>query len=75
MAMGTVAASGREFPQDFLKTQRRPGRRPPCVSLRQVPGGEACLPREGPHLGRKLGPVPSRPLVSLSVGSCYANVF
>lgn len=73
--MGMVVAGGKALPQDFLKTLRRRGRRPPCQFHRQVLGEEACLPREGHHLGRKLEQVHSKLLVGLSTGSCYSKVF
>lgn len=73
--MGMEVASGRAFPPDSLKTLRRQGRKPPCLFHRQAPGEEACQPREEHHLGKKLEPVRSRPLVGLSSGSCYAKLF
>lgn len=73
--MGMALASGKVFPQDFLKTPRRQHRKPPCPSPRQVPGEGACLPKEERPLGRKLERVHSRPRVGLSLHSCYAKMF
>lgn len=73
-AMGMLVASGRLCPLDFLKTPRRQGRKLPYLFHRQVPGEEACLPKEGHNLGRKLEQVCSKLLVGLSFGSCYAKV-
>lgn len=73
--MGMVVASGRVLPQELQKTPRRQGRKPPCPFHRQVPGEEACPPKEDHHPGRKLGQVHLRPLVGLSLGSCDAKVF